>query len=214
MRLLGLLLLAVGMVLPVCAADPGKAPDKPGTRKAPAKKSAFAGQVSGKLVKRFPNAAEFARLKQDLDDLKGDLGGLQFVFDNFKQGQASAFGLVVPGRFFPVELVLASDVEVRLKEPPTQFDKKGNIVKPTGEMLRKLKGPDPSKPGYTGEKSDLREGLIVTVHYYADPAAGKTPAKPPPPKGKAPEMPKAAENRLLVGRVVVMEDPEAKKPGK
>jgi hypothetical protein len=85
-------------------------------------------------------------------------------------------------------------------------------------LLRKLRGTDPKKPGYLGEKADLKEGQFVVVHYLAASKAdvtkksGKTPSSRD--KDKQPAKPDHEENKLVVGMIVVVDDPNLKKDGR
>jgi hypothetical protein len=173
LRCLGLGLLVSALLAPVAVQTGG-----PPTRETAADPGlVVVGQVPGKLVKRFPNRKELDELKQNLEAAREakDFQGLRGIFERFKHAQNEAFALQVPGRLLPVPLELAGNVEVRLQEPPTQFDTKGNIVKPTPELLKKLKGPDPKKPGYLGARTDLHEGQVVVVG--AGPGAGQAAAE-------------------------------------
>jgi hypothetical protein len=86
-----------------------------------------------------------------------------------------------------LDIVASEDVQVRVKEPPTSFDEKGNIIKPTAEELKKLKG-DPNLPGYLASFEALRPGQIVTVALARKASAtGIDLTLPPPPSEKKPD---------------------------
>jgi hypothetical protein len=192
------MVIVLGLWSPASAAEPKKDAAKP-----PEKKPAFAGQVTGKLTRRFPTPKEMEELKKGLGDVKGDPGNLGPALGRFKEGQRHAFSLQIPGRLFPVPLEFTEDLEVRLKDPPPQFDQKGNVVRPTATVLRKLRGSDPKKPGYAGEKSNLKEGQAVTVYFLSPPVA-----KGPSPD-KQPARPGRPDNSLQVGMIYIVEEPAA-----
>jgi hypothetical protein len=62
-----------------------------------------------------------------------------------------------------VSLSTTDDVKIRVSKPPATFDEKGNLVPPSKEVLKELKGDDPRVPGYKAEFSDLRAEQIVQV---------------------------------------------------
>jgi hypothetical protein len=61
-----------------------------------------------------------------------------------------------------VQIATVEDVVVRLANPPTEFDDKGQPKRHTREELIKLKG-DTKLPGYKGDFSDLQAGQVVQV---------------------------------------------------
>jgi hypothetical protein len=60
------------------------------------------------------------------------------------------------------DLQSTEDAQVRLQDPPVQYDEKGNRKKYTPKELRELKG-DPKLPGYAADWSDLKVGQTVKV---------------------------------------------------
>ena len=62
-----------------------------------------------------------------------------------------------------VKVMTTDDVKVRTKNPPVQYDDKGNKKKYTAKELKELKGNDPKLPGYTAEFNDLKQNQVVEV---------------------------------------------------
>jgi hypothetical protein len=75
-----------------------------------------------------------------------------------------------------VEFMADDNVKVRIKEPPPEYDDKGNPVKLTKAELKKLKGPDLTLPGYTAEFEQVHVGQYVQV-YLPKPKAAKSTGK-------------------------------------
>lgn len=65
---------------------------------------------------------------------------------------------------------VAEDMRIRRWVPEVQYDDKGNVVKMTPEVLKKLKGDEPKLPGYPVEITSLRQNQPVKV-YLARPTA-------------------------------------------
>jgi hypothetical protein len=63
-----------------------------------------------------------------------------------------------------VDLQADENLVVRVAEPPTEYDDKGNPKKHTKKELEALKGPDKSLPGYKAEPDQLRKGQTVKVY--------------------------------------------------
>ena len=61
-----------------------------------------------------------------------------------------------------VKVMTIDDVKVRTKNPPVQYDDKGNKKKFTSKELKELKG-DPKLPGYSAEFNDLKQNQVVEV---------------------------------------------------
>jgi hypothetical protein len=81
-----------------------------------------------------------------------------------------------------VDFHAAPDLKVRLANPPEVFDDKGKAREYTQAELKKLKGPDPSLPGYEGKKEDLTTGALVKVtlaRARTAPRTGKSAAEAP-----------------------------------
>lgn len=67
---------------------------------------------------------------------------------------------------YDVEVSVADDIKVRLKNPPARFDQKGQLLKYSAEELKELKGDLPEEknlPGYKSDFADLKIGDIVAV---------------------------------------------------
>lgn len=75
-----------------------------------------------------------------------------------------------------VDFTAEENVKVRVKDPPPEYDDKGNLKKPTKADLKKLKGPDATLPGYTAEFENVHVGQYVQV-YLPKPKAAKNAAK-------------------------------------
>jgi hypothetical protein len=63
-----------------------------------------------------------------------------------------------------VDLQGDDKMKVRIAQPPTEYDDKGNAKKLTKAELKALKGPDPNLPGYSAEYEQLKTGQVVTVY--------------------------------------------------
>jgi hypothetical protein len=70
-----------------------------------------------------------------------------------------------------VEFHVMDDYKVRLTEPGSAFDEKGNIKKYTPEELNELKGKDKTLPGYEGTPDSLLVGQRVRVTLIKKPAS-------------------------------------------
>src|SRR5579885_1669265 len=162
--------LALGLVLPVLAADPKKLPDpKKDLDKAPgATKFVKAGEATGKIVAVYEskkmlrlqvqvpqlneaavNAIAQAEVQLQIYAATRNIGGIQSAQRTILQNQANLYTLQ-PKDF---ELQTTEDLRVRLSNPPAQFDDKGKIKRYTRKELNVLRGPDPKLPGYSGEFS-------------------------------------------------------------
>lgn len=75
-----------------------------------------------------------------------------------------------------VDFTADENVKIRIKDPPTEYDDKGNPMKLTKAELKKLKGPDPNLPGYTAEFEQVHVGQYVQV-YLPKQKASKNTAK-------------------------------------
>jgi hypothetical protein len=65
-----------------------------------------------------------------------------------------------------VALEADDGMKVRLSKEalPPKFDEKGKVVKYTTKELSKLKGPNKSLPGYTGEWENLNKGQTLKIY--------------------------------------------------
>jgi hypothetical protein len=68
------------------------------------------------------------------------------------------------------DLPVADHLVVRLVQPASAFDDKGNIKKYTAKELQEMKGPG-NLPGYRADRADLAVGQIVKL-YLAPPKGG------------------------------------------
>lgn len=105
------------------------------------------------------------------------------------------------------ELTCTDDVIVRLHNPPPKIDDKGKQVKHTAKELAELKG-NKNLPGYTGEFSELRSNMIVTLHLVAPKNVGKPKINP---KTKEIDPDFITDNRPKISMIVVLGEP--KQPG-
>lgn len=216
-RWLGLPLLTLALFLPVRGADDKKESAKPSAKPVPVKLSG--ATMTGQLSRRFYSREELKELeeiKKSFDKLKADADQADFEriqarAEAFGKRMERAFGLEVPNALLPLELRFVEELEVRVQQPPRQFDGKGKPVKPTPELLKKLKGPDPKKPGYTSSFEELREGQVVTVYFVvSDKTKAPAKAKPDPKaKGDAKNLP-IPEALPLVGMVLIVQEASAK----
>jgi hypothetical protein len=62
-----------------------------------------------------------------------------------------------------VKLRAVEDIKIRWKDPPPDYDDKGNLKKYTKEELKALRGNE-GLPGYKGEYDALRQGQTVAVY--------------------------------------------------
>lgn len=75
-----------------------------------------------------------------------------------------------------VDVQLGHELQVRVKDPPQEFDEKGQVKKYTSEELKKLKGPG-NYWGYPSDVGNLRPGAVVQAFLYKK---AKTAARPAP----------------------------------
>lgn len=113
--------------------------------------------------------------------------------------QQSPFRMVTKKQ--DLDIQAADEVKVRVQYPPPGFDDKGNPKKYSPEELKKLKGPNPSLPGYVGDFEELRPGMLVKVSLARKPQA-KAAVKP---KDKDKDE-WAAENKPLATMIIVLGD--------
>lgn len=81
-----------------------------------------------------------------------------------------------------VEFHAADNLKIRLAEPASIYDDKGNIKKYTAAELKEMKGKDSKLPGYEGSAESLAVGQkvrVTLVHYvpHTPPADKKDPEK-------------------------------------
>jgi len=167
------LLLSILVVLPALLAqdakkdatgDVGKDSDKP----APptyVKADSVQGQVVGidesqrviRLKALNPREAQaLNRAKQQLAATRCPKQAAQLK-QQIKQHQARLYSNTQEMQIGTLE-----EAQVRLVNPPTELDEKGQPKKYTKEELIKVKG-DPQLPGFKGKFSDLQTGQIVQI---------------------------------------------------
>jgi hypothetical protein len=71
------------------------------------------------------------------------------------------------------ELVVEENVVVRTMYVGSEFDDMGNIKQYTKEQIAKLRGNDPSKPGYAARIEDILPGQEVALYLTPVKNAGK-----------------------------------------
>lgn len=104
-----------------------------------------------------------------------------------------------------VSLRTTDDVKIRVSKPPATFDEKGNLVPPSKEVLKELKGDDPRVPGYKAEFSDLRSEQIVQVSLVRKRDALR---RPPVTPGKDVDIELLAKDQEpMISMVVVVVEP-------
>jgi hypothetical protein len=103
-----------------------------------------------------------------------------------------------------VELHTAEEFKVRVANPPTQFDEKGQVKKYTQKELKELKG-DPKLPGYPGEFSDLHNDQMISVTLVKKKDASK-----PKAGGKDADAALLGDNLPVASMIVVVSEPASK----
>lgn len=69
-------------------------------------------------------------------------------------------------KVYDLELTVAPDAKVRIKNVPPRFDAKGQLLKYSADELKELRGDTPEDkklPGYKRDLADLKVGDVVTV---------------------------------------------------
>jgi hypothetical protein len=82
-----------------------------------------------------------------------------------------------------VDVQLAHEIQVRVKNPPDNFDEKGQPKKYTSDELKKLKGPG-NLWGYPGPQDQIRPGATLQVFLYKK---AKSTTRPVPKGSLAPK---------------------------
>jgi hypothetical protein len=214
-------LLALGLVLPLLAAD-DKKPDarKDLDKNANTEKTIKAGQLTGKIVGIYESKKSL-RLQVQVPALnpgavtayaQAELQYRQAAIQGNRQGMISALQNMARQEanlytFQPkeVELQTTEDLKVRLLHPPAQFDDKGRIKKYTPKELKELKGTDPKLPGYSGDFSDLQTEQIIQVTLVRK--KGEPPVKPVGKKGKDADMELLKDELPPISLIVVDNSP-------
>jgi hypothetical protein len=207
--------LALALVLPaVPAADKDK---MPADKKAAAAKMIAAGEVTGRVVNvegerkvftleltvvyQVPNVGainNMANIRAQMLTAR-DLYTLRSLQVQLLKEQANM--TQVKKETHNVDLEAADDVLVRLKDPPVEFDEKGNVKKHTAKELKELKG-DPKLPGYAGDFDSLKPDQIIQVKLAKMKQA-------PQPRGK-PADKDAPDNRPVAKSIMILRDAPAK----
>jgi hypothetical protein len=209
--------LALALVLPVApAADKDK--DKmPADKKAAAAKMIAAGEITGRVVNvegerkvftleltvvyQVPNVGainNMANIRAQMLTAR-DFNTLRNLQVQLLKEQANM--AQVKKETHNIDLEAADDVLVRLKDPPVEFDEKGNVKKHTAKELKELKG-DPKLPGYAGDFDSLKPDQIIQVKLAKTKQA-------PQPRGK-PADKDAPDNRPVARSIMILRDAPAK----
>jgi len=175
--------------------DVGKDPDKPAPP-AYVKAGSVRGQIAGvnesnrvirlKIPALNPGEAQGLMQAQQQLAMARTAQQAQQAQQKIMQHQAKLYSSTQE-----VQIGTLDEIQVRMANPPTEFDEKGQPKKHTKEELIKLKG-DPKLPGYKGEFSDLQTGQIVEIILVrrkdAPVARPKVPMKPKDNKDADPEL--------------------------
>jgi hypothetical protein len=108
------------------------------------------------------------------------------------------FKLVTIRKNFDLEAT--SDVKVRFRSPPVEYDDKGHLKEYTAKELKALKGKDPKLPGYQGTWDQLTEGQTVKLYFKARPKKKDKKAKDQDP------LESLGEDRPLVRMILVLKE--------
>ncbi|MGE3806304.1 MAG: hypothetical protein AB7K24_16670 [Gemmataceae bacterium] len=73
-----------------------------------------------------------------------------------------------------IDLGMAPQVMVRVKNPPVAFDSKGRLKKYTQEELDELKGEDKKEWGFEAGLNDLKPNQVIQVWLYRAKTAART----------------------------------------
>ena len=212
------LLLALAAVPPLAAADkPIVAADK----KEAAAKMIAAGDLTGRVVNveqtkkvftleltvayQAPNLGAMQNLQNIQVQLaqaaaKRDYNGMRNLQVQLAQAQAQM--VQVKTEKHNVDIEASDDVKVRRKDPPVEFDDKGNPKKYTPKELKELKGPDPKLPGYTGDFDSIQQDEMVHVTLSKKKEAPKKPGK-----DKDADL---DENKPTATMIIILSEPAAK----
>lgn len=228
---LAVLLAAALMVLPLWAADEKKPDAKKDIDKTAAntEKTVKAGVIAGKIlaiveskkslrvqitlqVPKFnqgaANAIAQAQIQYAQAAARRDLNGMASAQRTMAQNEANLITLQSVTK--DLEIGTTDDFQVRLANPPPQFDEKGKIKKYTAKELKELRG-DSKLPGYKGEFSDLAIDQIVSLTLVRKKSDTPKPIKP---KGKDADVDLMADLLPQASVIVVVHDPSASNPPK
>jgi len=182
------LLVALALIVPVCAADDKKDDPKPATKdKADPKdkkdskdKMVTVGKVQGKLTK-LETAQKTLTIQSSVAYVNGRNIAQKGVDHHY---------------------TMADEVQVLVSHPPIEVDDKGKPKKPSAADLKKaVKGP-PEIGGkwWPGDLDSLKTGQVVTVLLKQKKEAYKS-----VPKGKKDEL--AEENKPVVTTICIVGEP-------
>jgi hypothetical protein len=211
--------LALAFVLP---AVPAAEKDKPaGDKKEAAAKMIAAGEVTGRVVNveatrkvltveltvvyQVPNVGainNIANIKLQMAQAaqNRDINGMRNLQVQLLREQANM--MQVKKESHNVDIEAGDEVQVRLKDPPVQFDEKGNVKKYTAKELKELKG-DSKLPGYPGDFDSLKTDQIVQIKL----AKMK---ETPKPRGKGEDKDSLTDNKPVATTIMILQDAPAK----
>ncbi len=112
---------------------------------------------------------------------------------------------------YDVDVSGADDLKVRIKNPPTRFDQKGQPLRYSAEELKELRGDTPEErqlPGFKSDFADLKTGDIVSVSLFRlqpDPKAPDKSIRVPAGQLNGTVVRTKADAKLLTLRVSVAE---------
>jgi hypothetical protein len=216
-----------GLFLALAAVPPLAAADKPivaADKKEAAAKMIAAGDLTGRVVNveqtkkmftleltiayQVPNLGAMQNLQNTQVQLaqaaaKRDYNGMRNLQAQLAQQQAQMYQLKTEKH--NVDIEASDDVKVRRKDPPVEFDDKGNPKKYTAKELKEFKGPDPKLPGYTGDFDSLQQDQTVHVTLSKKKEAPKKPGKE-----KDKDADALDDNKPTATMIIILSEPAAK----
>ena len=147
-----------------------------------------------------PNPAAAAQqMQQQLQLLRSPPWQRQQLLAQMMRGGGGS-GVTIHTVTQNLDLEPASDMKVRILNPPPAFDEKGNAKRYTTKELKEMKGPNASLVGYTADMSSLQSGQVVAV-FLARPAVK------PQPAGAKKDKDTPEDNKPVIQMIVILSEP-------
>lgn len=170
MRILGALVLAGVIIVPVLADDKEK-PDKDTPEKAAPAVPNIPAPAAEKWVTVFDTIGTLSKVnggsitvkvEDQAANAQAAMQRLQQMLRSKGRSRSGGGGGAVQKKMKDVDFLLADDVKVRVGAPPVEFDDKGNLKKYSGEELKALKGGEKTW-GFAADTTQLKSGDVVRV---------------------------------------------------